>query len=78
MFLCCNLQIRDAYMLRIFEDNQTRLPRWCNNENDRHPFCQILGEYRMELPGYNTLDPYANMNEHCPSLPPTYDRPLKC
>ncbi|KAL3036903.1 hypothetical protein AAZX31_01G035400 [Glycine max] len=70
--------IRDAYMLRIFEDNQTRLPRWCNNENDRLPFCQILGEYRMELPGYNTLDPYANMNEHCPSLPPTYDRPLKC
>ncbi|XP_027360124.1 uncharacterized protein LOC113868598 [Abrus precatorius] len=70
--------IRDAYMLRIFEDNQTRLPRWCNNENDRLPFCQILGEYRMELPGYNTLDPYANMNEQCPSLPPTYVRPMKC
>ncbi|GAU26380.1 hypothetical protein TSUD_221080 [Trifolium subterraneum] len=34
--------IRDAYMLRIFEDNQTRLPRWCNNENDKLPFCQIL------------------------------------
>ncbi|RDX90669.1 hypothetical protein CR513_27439 [Mucuna pruriens] len=73
-----SIQIRDAYMLRIFEDNQTRLPRWCNNENDRLPFCQILGEYKMELPGYNTLDPYANMNEQCPSLPPTYDRPLKC
>ncbi|KAK7309529.1 hypothetical protein RJT34_06331 [Clitoria ternatea] len=70
--------IRDAYMLRIFEDNQTRLPKWCNNENDQLPFCQILGEYRMELPGYNTLDPYANMNENCPSLPPTYNRPLKC
>ncbi|KAG2409429.1 uncharacterized protein HKW66_Vig0000940 [Vigna angularis] len=70
--------IRDAYMLRIFEDNQTRLPRWCNNENDQLPFCQILGEYRMELPGYNTLDPYANMNEYCPSLPPIYDRPSRC
>ncbi|KAG5001755.1 hypothetical protein JHK87_022827 [Glycine soja] len=23
----------------------------------------ILGEYKMELPGYNTLEPYANMNE---------------
>ncbi|KAK2428491.1 inositol-1,4,5-trisphosphate 5-phosphatase [Trifolium repens] len=70
--------IRDAYMLRIFEDNQTRLPRWCNNENDKLPFCQILGEYRMEFPGYNTLDPYAHMNEQCPSLPPTYDRPSQC
>ncbi|CAI8587701.1 unnamed protein product [Vicia faba] len=70
--------IRDAYMLRIFEDNQTRLPRWCNNGNDRLPFCQILGEYKMEFPGYNTLDLYANMNEHCPSLPPTYDRPSQC
>ncbi|KAL1327640.1 hypothetical protein HN51_037647 [Arachis hypogaea] len=70
--------IRDAYMLKIFEDNQTRLPSWCNNENDWLPFCQILGEYRMELPGYNTLEPYANMNENCPSLPPTYDRPSRC
>lgn len=78
MLISCYLQIRDAYMLRIFEDNQTRLPSWCNNENDRIPFCQILGEYKMELPGYNTLEPYANMNEYCPSLPPTYDRPSRC
>ena len=76
--VCRYMQIRDAYMLKIFEDNQTRLPSWCNNENDRLPFCQILGEYRMELPGYNTLEPYANMNENCPSLPPIYNRPLKC
>ncbi|XP_022997471.1 uncharacterized protein LOC111492349 [Cucurbita maxima] len=70
--------IRDAYMLRIFEDNHTRLPTWCNNESDKLPFCQILGEYKMELPQYNTLEPYANMNENCPSLPPTYDRPIRC
>ncbi|RDY08975.1 hypothetical protein CR513_06735, partial [Mucuna pruriens] len=31
--------------------------------------------FLMELPGYNTLEPYANMNEYCPSLPPIYDRP---
>ncbi|KAL5761949.1 hypothetical protein ACOSP7_018213 [Xanthoceras sorbifolium] len=70
--------IRDAYMLKIFENNQTRLPSWCNNEDGKLPFCQILGEYRMELPQYNTLDPYANMNENCPSLPPTYARPSRC
>lgn len=70
--------IRDAYMLKIFEDNHTRLPSWCNTENGRLPFCQILGEYRMELPEYNTIEPYVNMNENCPSLPPTYNRPIQC
>jgi len=73
-----NLKIRDAYMLKIFEDNVTRLPSWCNTEHGRVPFCQILGEYRMELPEYNTIEPYAHMNEYCPSLPPHYERPLKC
>ncbi|KAK6160115.1 hypothetical protein DH2020_003496 [Rehmannia glutinosa] len=70
--------IRDAYMLKIFENNMTRLPNWCNNGDDKLPFCQILGEYKMELPYYNTLEPYANMNENCPSLPPTYERPVRC
>ncbi|CAN4116270.1 unnamed protein product [Withania somnifera] len=70
--------IRDAYMLKIFEDNQTRLPSWCNSGDNKASFCQILGEYRMELPQYNTLDPYANMNENCPSLPPNYERPRRC
>ncbi|VAH06309.1 unnamed protein product [Triticum turgidum subsp. durum] len=70
--------IRDAYTLRIFEDNRTRLPGWCNGDADGLPFCQILGEYKMELPEYNTIQPYANMNENCPSSPPTYSRPLRC
>ncbi|KAL3654142.1 hypothetical protein CASFOL_003823 [Castilleja foliolosa] len=70
--------IRDAYMLKIFENNTTRLPNWCNNGDDKLPFCQILGEYKMELPYYNTLEPYTNMNENCPSLPPTYERPVRC
>ncbi|KAF8378338.1 hypothetical protein HHK36_029677 [Tetracentron sinense] len=70
--------IRDAYMLNIFEDNRTSLPTWCNDENGLLPFCQILGEYRMELPQYNTIKPYTNMNENCPSLPPTYERPVSC
>ncbi|KAK4785543.1 hypothetical protein SAY86_002232 [Trapa natans] len=70
--------IRDAYMLKIFESNNTLLPSWCSNKDGKLPFCQILGEYWMELPGYNTLEPYANMNENCPSLPPNYERPKKC
>ncbi|CAL9769294.1 unnamed protein product [Musa acuminata subsp. burmannicoides] len=70
--------IRDAYMLNIFENNQTRLPSWCNALEEKLPFCQILGYYRMELPQYNTIEPYAHMNENCPSLPPAYTRPERC
>ncbi|XP_064941732.1 uncharacterized protein LOC135595139 isoform X3 [Musa acuminata AAA Group] len=71
-------EIRDAYMLNIFENNQTRLPSWCNALEEKLPFCQILGYYRMELPQYNTIEPYAHMNENCPSLPPAYTRPERC
>ncbi|XP_031492452.1 uncharacterized protein LOC116259010 [Nymphaea colorata] len=69
--------IRDAYMLKIFENNGSRLPSWCRAK-DGQPFCQILGEYYMEFPEYNTIRPYSRMNENCPSLPPTYKRPLGC
>ncbi|XP_047971053.1 uncharacterized protein LOC125214188 [Salvia hispanica] len=71
--------IKDAYSLKIFESNSSRLPTWCNNgDSVKLPFCQIRGKYRMELPGYNTMDPYPHMNERCPSLPPNYDRPSGC
>ncbi|KAK8960707.1 hypothetical protein KSP40_PGU004572 [Platanthera guangdongensis] len=72
-------RIKDAYMLNFFEDNSSRLPEWCNKDDDRKlPFCQIKGKYRMELPGYNTMQPYPHMNERCPSLPPNYGRPRFC
>ncbi|KAJ0046465.1 hypothetical protein Pint_04171 [Pistacia integerrima] len=71
--------IRDAYMLRFFENNSSCLPKWCNDNDDvKLPYCQIKGKYRMELPGYNTLDPYPHMNERCPSLPPKYARMKNC
>ncbi|ERN18364.1 hypothetical protein AMTRI_Chr10g4930 [Amborella trichopoda] len=71
--------IRDAYMLRIFENNSSRLPSWCSNRDTKQPpFCQILGEYHMEFPRYNTVELYGHMNENCPSLPPNYDRPVGC
>ncbi|XP_068669364.1 uncharacterized protein [Aristolochia californica] len=71
--------IKDAYTLKFFEDNMTRFPKWCNEDDDvKLPFCQIKGRYRMELPDYNTIEPYSHMNERCPSLPPDYQRSLNC
>lgn len=37
-----------------------------------------MGTHRMELDGYNTIDPYEHMNERCPSLAPDYFRPDDC
>ncbi|XP_028101131.1 uncharacterized protein LOC114300457 [Camellia sinensis] len=71
--------IKDAYTLKFFENNSSRLPKWCNDAGTmKLPFCQIRGKYMMELPGYNTMDPYPHMNEWCPSFPPKYSRPKGC
>jgi hypothetical protein len=78
-FLLAQMQIKDAYMLNFFENNSSRLPKWCNDgDNVKLPFCQIRGKYRMELPGYNSMEPYPHMNERCPSLPPKYSRTQNC
>jgi hypothetical protein len=42
----------------LVEDDALQLPSWCNATDPSVPFCQILIEYQMELPGYNTLTPY--------------------
>ncbi|CAL5335727.1 unnamed protein product [Camellia sinensis] len=74
-----SLRLKDAYTLKLFENNSSRLPKWCKDADTvKLPFCQIRGKYRMELPGYNTMDPYPDMNERCPSLPPKYSRPKGC
>ncbi|KAK8622892.1 hypothetical protein V6N13_117791 [Hibiscus sabdariffa] len=70
--------IKDAYTLKFFENDSSRLPKWCNDADVKLPYCQILGKYRMELPGFNSLDPYPHMNERCPSKPPKYFRPQNC
>ncbi|XP_031105724.1 uncharacterized protein LOC116010447 [Ipomoea triloba] len=71
--------IKDAYTLNFFENDTSHLPKWCNDgDTVELPFCQIRGKYRMELPGYNSMEPYAHMNERCPSMPPEYYRTEGC
>ncbi|CAH8272195.1 unnamed protein product [Arabidopsis lyrata] len=40
--------IRDAYTPKLFESNQTRLPSWCNTEEEKLDFCQILELFDYE------------------------------
>ncbi|KAL2649317.1 hypothetical protein R1flu_017445 [Riccia fluitans] len=71
--------IRDAYMLNFFESDRSKLPSFCNNGVDPPlPYCQLLGGYVLELPDYNTINPYSHMDETCPSIPPDYERPKRC
>ncbi|KAK9208812.1 hypothetical protein WN944_001172 [Citrus x changshan-huyou] len=71
--------IKDAYLVRFFENNSSRLPKWCNDADTvKLPNCQIWGKYRLELPVYNVVDPYPNMNERYPSMPSRYSRIANC
>ena len=68
---------KDIYQLKVF-DTETALPDVCKQNDPSLPYCQFFGEYTMEMPGYNSVEPYSHMNENCPSMPPTYDRPAGC
>ena len=69
---------RDIYTLNFFNADSESRPEECKKADPGAPFCQLLGKYRMQFPGLNSLEPYNNMAEHCPSLPPDYFRPDGC
>lgn len=68
---------RDVYVLNVFDLESPR-PEQCVTADPDSPFCQLLGNYRMTLPGYSTITPYEHMDEHCPSVGPAYFRPDGC
>jgi hypothetical protein len=68
---------KDVYQLNIFNDTAV-LPEKCKQADPDLPYCQILGKYRMTMPGYSTIEPYSHMNEHCASIAPDYVRPEGC
>jgi len=67
----------DAYSLNIFNANYTR-PAVCVEADPNSQFCQLVGKYRMQLPDYNSVEPYPHMREKCPSAPPKYIKPTGC
>lgn len=68
---------RDVYSLDIFDLNWTR-PQECINADPELPYCQIMGQWKMDLPDYSTVTPYSHMAERCPTIAPWYDRPDGC
>eukprot|EP01098_Paradermamoeba_levis_P015413 TRINITY_DN782_c0_g1_i5.p1 TRINITY_DN782_c0_g1~~TRINITY_DN782_c0_g1_i5.p1 ORF type:complete len:430 (+),score=164.24 TRINITY_DN782_c0_g1_i5:326-1615(+) len=74
---CTEFTNWDAYALKIFDSKYVR-PQKCVDADPTSQFCQILGEYRVDLPGWNTKNFYPHMAESCPSLAPKYNRPANC
>ena len=68
---------KDVYQLNIFNTTAV-LPEKCTQADPSLPYCQILGKYRLTLPGYSTIEPYPNMNENCASVAPDFIRPDGC
>ncbi|KAK2962834.1 hypothetical protein BLNAU_2269 [Blattamonas nauphoetae] len=59
---------RDVTMLNIFDSNEisTRFAEICGDEKDtERGYCQIMGKFEMDLPLFNTVEPYNHMNEKC-------------
>ena len=68
---------KDVYQLAIWNSTFER-PEQCVQADPHLNFCQLIGDFRIELPGYNTLKPYSNMNERCESIPTAYKRTEGC
>lgn len=68
---------KDLYQLDFFDKNYQK-PKVCQEADPELPYCQIMGKYKIDLPGYSTIKPYAHMNEKCPSMAPDFFRPAHC
>ena len=71
---------KDVYQIDIF--NKTwQPPQVCADadpEGATQGYCQLIGKYRLNFPGYSTIPLYAHMNDHCKSLAPDFIRPDSC
>ena len=68
---------RDVTALKIF-DKDIVLPEQCVAADPTLPYCQLLGNYRMTIPDYSTVEPYPHMNEACKINWPEYSRDDGC
>lgn len=77
-FQATELTPRDLYSLNIF-DRKPTLPDSCRVIDPGLPYCQIIGEYRIDLTDeLGKWRPINNMFETCPSQAPKYSRSLGC
>merc|ERR1712100_62572 len=67
---CTEFTPKDVYQLNLFSNDPPQ--QACLEADPDLPYCIVIGPWKMSLPNWNTISPYAHMNERCPSLPPDY------
>jgi hypothetical protein len=75
---CVEFTNYGMYSLNFYQNNATSRPQVCQDADPGVPFCFAMGSYRIELNGFNTVDPYPHMGEHCSAQYPDYSRPKQC
>lgn len=62
---------KDVYELNFFDTTGSKVPKGCK---DFAPFgyCQIMGKIQLDLGEMNYVEPYAHMNEKCPTVAPEF------
>ncbi len=67
---------KDVYQMAVFDPayfNASNCPSGLTGTANG-TYCQLFGEYRLELAGFNSVPVYAGMNERCPAQWPDYER----
>lgn len=68
---------RDVYQLGFFKGADD-LPAECKANDPELSYCQIMGDTLIDLAGFNSVNPYSQMNEKCGGEPPLYVRKEGC
>ena len=75
---CAEQTNLDDYTLD-FLTTPNPLPSLCAKADPNNPLCQLEGDYSVNLGDvYGTRQPYAHMDEWCPSRAPGYERSTTC
>jgi hypothetical protein len=75
---------KDVYQQQIFDVTGTRFDNISCPSNiivdkdGRGTYCQMIGDFILELPGFNSIKPYPHMNDHCTAQWPGYEVTRPC
>jgi len=76
-FQCTEATNWDVYTLNIF--NHSAPPSQCTSVDANMPYCQLCGDYRLELPFFNSRGLYTHSFNACPrGSPPIWAKPEPC
>lgn len=68
---------KDLIDLEFWDVSGQKVPAGCEGKAP-HGYCQLFGVMDMDMGKISFVEPYAHMNERCPSMAPFYNRISNC